>query len=85
MNWLLDAITDSVTNRVSSKRVAMLVATVALAFAVVVLAVAGFVGRDVAAALTAVAVPLAGLGGYSYVNGKAAELAARKDRDDDAK
>jgi hypothetical protein len=51
----------------------MLLATFALALAVDLLAVAAMYGREVAAAIAAVAVPLAGLGGYSYVGGKTAE------------
>ena len=49
---------------------------VSMLFAVVVLFAASLFGYDVAAALWAVTVPLAGLGGYSYVNGKIAERAA---------
>jgi len=73
MNWLKEAATDRFHNCVSSKRVAMLTATFALAFATVGLSFAACLGYDVAGALSAVAIPLAGLGGYSYVNGKATE------------
>lgn len=73
MIWLREAISDSASGRASSKRVAMLVAVFALAIAVVVLAAAAYDGRDVALALGTVTVPLAGLGGYSYVGGKLAE------------
>lgn len=73
MNWLREAITDGTNRQVSSKRIAMLLATFALALAVDLLAVAAMYGREVAAAIAAVAVPLAGLGGYSYVGGKTAE------------
>ena len=72
-SWLRESIEDSQTQRASAKRVAMLLATTALAVAVVILAAAALYGREVAVALGAVAVPLAGLGGYSYVNGKSAE------------
>lgn len=74
MNWLREALSDSQTNRVSSKRLAMLMATLAMSIAEVILAVAALYGRQVDMALLAVSAPLAGLGGYSYVNGKAAEL-----------
>lgn len=47
----------------------MLIATFALALSVVILSVAALFGYEVALALGAVSVPLAGLGGYSYVNG----------------
>lgn len=80
MNWLREAISDGTSGRASAKRLAMLIATLALALAVVILSVAGFIGRDIAVALGAVAVPLAGLGGYGYVNGKSAE--AKRDAKD---
>ena len=51
----------------------MLMATFSLAVAVIVLSAAAYLGHDVALALGAVTVPLAGLGGYSYVGGKYAE------------
>lgn len=73
MNWLREAISDGKSGTASAKRLAMLVATFALAIAVVVLAAAAYLGHDVALALGAVTVPLAGLGGYSYVGGKYAE------------
>lgn len=73
MNWLREAISDSKSGTASAKRLAMLLATVALAIATVVLAAAALLGHDVAVALGAVTVPLAGLGGYSYVGGKYAE------------
>lgn len=73
MNWLREAINDSTTNKASSKRIAMLSGAAAMSVAVVVLATAAWFGYDVAAAMWAVTVPLAGLGGYSYVNGKIAE------------
>ena len=76
MNWLREAINDSATGKASSKRIAMLAGAVSMSLAVVVLSVASLFGYDVAAALWAVTVPLAGLGGYSYVNGKIAERAA---------
>lgn len=76
MNWLREAINDSATSKASSKRIAMLAGAVSMSLAVVVLSAASLFGYDVAAALWAVTVPLAGLGGYSYVNGKIAERAA---------
>lgn len=75
MNWLREAINDSATNKASSKRIAMLSGAASMSVAVVALSAAAWFGYDVAAALGAVAVPLAGLGGYSYVNGKIAEKA----------
>ena len=76
MNWLREAINDSATGKASSKRIAMLAGAVSMSLAVVVLSAASLFGYDVAAALWAVTVPLAGLGGYSYVNGKIAEKSA---------
>ena len=76
MNWLREAINDSQTGKASSKRIAMLAGAVSMSLAVVVLSAASLFGYDVAAALWAVTVPLAGLGGYSYVNGKIAERPA---------
>lgn len=73
MNWLREAISDSRTNKASSKRIAVLAGAFSMAIAVVVLAVAALFGYEVAAVMWAVTIPLAGLGGYSYVNGKAAE------------
>ena len=73
MNWLREAINDSTTGKASSKRIAMLAGAAAMSLAVVVLSAASLFGFDVAAALWAVTAPLAGLGGYSYVNGKIAE------------
>ena len=73
MGWLREAINDSATGKASSKRIAMLAGAVSMSLAVVVLSAASLFGYDVAAALWAVTVPLAGLGGYSYVNGKIAE------------
>lgn len=76
MSWLREAINDSATNKASSKRIAMLSGAAAMSLAVIVLSAASLFGYDVAAALWAVTVPLAGLGGYSYVNGKMAERSA---------
>ena len=73
MNWLREAINDNRTQRASSKRVVMLMAGLAMSVAVVILAAAALYGYEVAAALGAVCVPLAGMAGYSYVRGKAVE------------
>lgn len=78
MNWVHEALSDSQSQRVSAKRVAMLMATLSMSVAEVILAVAALYGRNVDVALAAVSVPLAGLGGYSYVNGKANEMKAVK-------
>lgn len=77
MNWLREAINDSATGKASSKRIAMLAGAVSMSLAVVVLSAASLFGYDVAAALWAVTVPLAGLGGASYVGGKAVEMKTR--------
>lgn len=67
--WIKEMISDS-AGQVSSKRTAMLLAASSMSIAVILLSVAAMIGRDVAVALGAVSVPLAGLGGYSYVQGK---------------
>ena len=70
MIWILvEAIKDSKTGAVSSRRLGMLIATVAMAVSVLILAVATLYGHDTSVALGAVSVPLAGLNGYSYVQG----------------
>ena len=76
MNWLREAINDGKNGTASSKRIAMLSGAISMSIAVLDLSVAAWFGYDVAAALWAVTVPLAGLGGYSYVNGKIAERPA---------
>lgn len=76
MPWLRDAI-NAPDGQASSKRIGLLLATSALSLAVLLLAVAALLGRDVAAALAAVAVPLSGLNGYSYVGGISAERKAQ--------
>lgn len=78
MNWLREAINDSTTGKASSKRVVMLVAGLAMSIAVVVLSVASLFGYAVAGELGAVSVPLAGLAGYGYVNGKQVERAGTR-------
>ena len=73
MIWLREAINDSATQKASSKRVVMLMAGLSMALAVVILSVAALFGYEIAAALAAVCVPLSGMAGYSYVQGKAVE------------
>lgn len=79
MSWLREAVSDSRTNQVTTKRIVMLVAAVAMATSLIILALAAYVGREVALALGAVAGPLAGMAGYGYVNGKAAEMKREKE------
>lgn len=71
MHWLMEAIIDSKTQAVSSKRIAMLMGTTAMSMSVIILSAAAFIGHQVGVELAAVCAPLAGLCGYSYVNGKA--------------
>lgn len=73
MKWLREAVSDSQTGLVTTKRIVMLVAAVSMSTAIIILALAAYVGRDVALALGAIAGPLAGMAGYGYVNGKVAE------------
>jgi len=72
MTWLREAISEK-TGQASSKRIALLSGAASMSLAVLVLSSAALFGYDVAGALWAVTIPLAGLGGYSYVNGKMAE------------
>ena len=78
MNWLREAVSDPATGRLSSKRVGLLLATLALSLSVVMLSIAQILGHDAALALGAVAVPLAGLNGYSYVRGIHADKLEQK-------
>lgn len=73
INWLREAINDNESGVASAKRLGLLVATSALSLSVTILAIAACFGHDVAMALGAVAVPLAGMNGYSYVGGITAE------------
>lgn len=73
MSWIREAINDGRTGKASSKRIVMLIGASSMSIAVIILSVASLFNKDVAAALWAVTIPLAGLGGYSYVNGKLAE------------
>ena len=76
MTWLRETISDSKTGAASSKRVVMLMAGASMSVSVVILALAACFGVEVVGALGAVCVPLAGMSGYSYVQGKAAEKVA---------
>lgn len=73
MIWLRECINDSKTQKASSKRVLMLVAGFAMSVSVVLLSIAALYGHGVSAELASVCIPLAGLAGYNYVNGKAVE------------
>jgi len=64
---------DNKRGRGSSKRVGLLIATCAMSLSLILLAIAALYGHEVSMALGSVAVPLAGLNGYSYVGGKQAE------------
>lgn len=73
LRWWRGFFEDGKQNHPSSKRLVMIAAGLSMSVAVVILSVATLFGYDTAAALGAVSVPLAGLGGYSYVHGKRAE------------
>jgi hypothetical protein len=75
LDWIKKIIEDGATGNPSAKRVALIMATIALSAGTIVLCVAAYCGRDVALALAAVTGPLAGLAGHSYVGGKKAEAA----------
>lgn len=74
MMWLSEAIRDNRTGLVSSKRVAMLMGTTSMSISVIVLSCAALLGHQVGVEMAAVCAPLAGLCGYSYVNGKVNEV-----------
>lgn len=73
MSLLREMLTDGWSGRGSSKRAALLIATLALSAALILLALAAYVGRVVDVAIGSVAAALAGLGGAAYVGGKSAE------------
>lgn len=73
MGVVREFLSDGNTGKPSVKRLVLLIACIALSVATVVLACAGWLGRDVGVAIAATASPLAGLAGYGYVNGKAVE------------
>ena len=71
MKWLDGAIKDDKTGTYSSARVNATVATFSLAVSIIILSIAAiFTEKDLSMALGAVAVPLAGLGGYNYGKNK---------------
>ncbi len=76
---LREMLTDGRSKRGSSKRGALLLATIALSVALILLAVAAYVGRAVDVAIGSVAAALAALAGGSYVGGKTAERNQPKD------
>lgn len=74
LRWLARIVENGATGNPSVKRVSLIIATSALSAGTIILCAAAYAGHDVALALAAVTGPLAGLGGYSYVGGKKAEL-----------
>ena len=72
MNWLVRLVSGP-DGELSSKRVTMLIAAVSMAVADIILAVAALYGVNVDVAITGVSASLAGLCGYSYVNGQGYE------------
>lgn len=73
MKWLAAAIRDGHSGTISTKRIVILIGALAMSATVLMLGVAALLGYDVGVALTGVCAPLAGVGGYGYVNGKRAE------------
>ena len=73
MSWLREALNDGTTGTGSMKRVVLLIAASAMAISLVILSLAGYIGRDVGVAMGTVAGALAGLAGHSYVGGKKVE------------
>jgi hypothetical protein len=84
MNWLDGAIRDNKTGGYSSSRIGALIATVAMASSVLILSIAAILtDKDMAMALGAVAVPLAGLNGYNYGANKGNKYSNKGNEDDD--
>lgn len=65
---LTQAMQENSSGRGSSKRIGLLMATTAMSVSIVLLSIAAMSGHEVSMALGAVALPLAGLNGYSYVH-----------------
>ena len=63
---LTEALQDNASCRGSSKRLNTVMACAAMSLAIVILAIAAAMGRDVALAMAGVATPLAGMCGYNY-------------------
>ena len=66
---ITEAIQDGKMGLGSSKRLNSVMATLAMSIAIVILAIAGMNGHDVALAISGVAVALSGLCGANYVGG----------------
>lgn len=81
MKWLAESLQDSRSGRYSTKRLVTLIAALALAAALIILAGAGYRGREVDAAIGLVSTALAGLGGYAYVGGKSVEARRKPEGD----
>ena len=73
MNFFREAMSDGTHGNASAKRVAIVFGSLSLSCAVVILAVAACLGREVSNALWATCTCLAALCGASYVGGKAVE------------
>ena len=67
---LAQSLQENASGRGSSKRINATVATVAMSLAIILLAVGGMLGHDVALAITGVSASLAGMCGYNYVQKK---------------
>jgi hypothetical protein len=81
MKWLDGAIRDNKTGGYSSSRIGALVATAAMSLSILILSVATIIiDKDLAMALGALAVPLAGLNGYSYGKNKDAGRISDKEQ-----
>ena len=70
MKWAREAINNGATGLASSRRLGYLIATCAMSASVLILAIATLLGHDTSVALGAVSVPLAGMQGYTFVQGK---------------
>lgn len=65
---LTQALQENSSGRGSSKRVTLVVASFSMSLSLIILSIAAAMGKDVAAALLAVAGPLGAMSGYGYVH-----------------
>jgi hypothetical protein len=72
-SWLRQAVADGQSNKVSTKRIIMLVAGISMSVSTLGLVVAVFFGWDVSGPLVAFGTSLSALAGAGYVGGKAME------------
>jgi FtsH-binding integral membrane protein len=65
---LIEALQENSSGRGSSKRLTLVAASFSMSMSLIILSIAALMGKDVAAALLAVAGPLGAMSGYGYVH-----------------